>query len=168
MKTPTPFIQSLVLGLLCCGPLPLFAQALTLQQIEQGLLARNRDILAARRAVQGSAASTVVAGARPNPTLSFGVSSINPSTGIGNGSLRDKTVDSSVRMDQVLERGDRRNMRIALAQSLEGASAEDLAEVTRQQLLAARFAFYDLLWLQEKLEITRYSAALFQIGRAHV
>ena len=140
----------------------------TLQQIEQGLLARNRDILAARRAVQGSAASTVVAGARPNPTLSFGVSSINPSTGIGNGSLRDKTVDSSVRMDQVLERGDRRNMRIALAQSLEGASAEDLAEVTRQQLLAARFAFYDLLWLQEKLEITRYSAALFQIGRAHV
>ena len=43
--------------------------------------------------------------------------------------VRDKTVDTSVRVDQVFERGNRRELRMELAKSLESASAEDLDEV---------------------------------------
>ena len=145
-------------------PLRVMAQApgVTLPAAEQRLLARNRDILAARRAVETSQANTTTAAARPNPTLSFGMSSINPSVGIGSGPLRDKTVDSSVRVDQVLERGNRRDLRISLAKSLETASTEDLAEITRQQIVALRMAFYDLLLFQEKTAVTRDAADLFQ------
>ena len=148
-------------------PRPGFAQAvadrpLALKEVEQRLLERNRDILAARRAVEAAQANSISAGARPNPTLSFGISSINPSAGIGSGPLRDKAVDTSVRIDQVLERGERRELRMALAKSLEAAGAEDLAEITRQQLLAVRLAYYDLLLFQEKRQVTKDSADLFQ------
>lgn len=144
-------------------PLPVFGQTagLTLMEAEQRLLARNRDILAARRALEASQANTLSAGARPNPTLSFGLSSINPQAGIGSGPLRDKTVDTSVRLDQVFERGDRRDLRIALAQGLESASAGDLDEVTRQQRRALRLAYYDLALAQDRTRIARESADLF-------
>lgn len=134
---------------------------MTLQEAEQRMLARNRDILAARRAIEATQANTLSAGARPNPTLSFGLSSINPAAGIGSGTLRDKTVDSSVRIDQVFERGDRRELRIALARSLETASADDLEEIIRQRRLALRTAYYDLAVAQDRSRVSGESAALF-------
>ena len=137
------------------------SQGLTLQQAEERLLKRNHDIIAARRAVEASQANTLSAGSRPNPTLSLGLSSINPGTGIGSGSLRDKTVDASVRVDQVFERGDRRELRIALAKSLESASTEDLEEVIRQRRLALRFAYYDLAVSQDRSRVLAETAALF-------
>ena len=154
----------IVLAILQATSIHVMAQStgMTVQEAEQRLLGRNRDILAGRRAVEASEANSISAGARPNPTLSFGVSSINPSAGIGSGPPRDKTVDSSVRVDQVLERGDKREMRMAVGKLLETASAEDLAEITRQQILAVRQAFYDLLQTQEKARVSRDSAELFQ------
>ncbi len=137
------------------------SQGLTLRQAEERLLANNRDILAARRAVEASQANTLSAGARPNPTLSLGLSSINPSAGIGSGTLRDKTVDTSVRVDQVFERGNRRELRIELAKSLESASAGDLDEVIRQRRLALRFAYYDLAVAQDRSGVLAETAALF-------
>ena len=137
------------------------SQGLTLRQAEERLLANNRDILAARRAVEASQANTLSAGARPNPTLSLGLSSINPSAGIGSGTLRDKTVDTSVRVDQVFERGNRRELRIELAKSLESASTGDLDEVIRQRRLALRFAYYDLAVAQDRSGVLAETAALF-------
>lgn len=136
-------------------------QGLTLQQAEERLMSRNRDILAARRAVEASQANTLSAGARPNPTLSLGLSSINPSAGIGGGSLRDKTVDTSVRVDQVFERGNRRELRMELAKALESASADDLDEVIRQRRLALRVAYYDLAVAQDRSRVSAETAALF-------
>jgi cobalt-zinc-cadmium efflux system outer membrane protein len=89
------------------------------------------------------------------------VSGINTTAGVGAGSLRDKTVDSTVRIDQVIERGDRRDLRLANARSLESASTEDLSDTQRQQRLALRFAYYDLLFAQDKVGITRDTIALF-------
>jgi outer membrane protein, heavy metal efflux system len=62
----------------------------------------NREIRLARRAFEAAQASTIAAGARPNPNLSLGVSGINPQAGVGGGSLREKTIDSSLRLDQVI------------------------------------------------------------------
>src|SRR5438132_1580541 len=110
-QAPAAFGQSVDLG------------ALTLAQSEQLLRSRNRELLAARRAVEAAQANTLSAGARPNPTLSLGVAAINPSVGVGAGPLRDKIVDSSIRIDQIIERGDRRRAQLALAYLI-GAEAK--------------------------------------------
>jgi len=141
---------------------PVDLTALTLAQAEALLQMHNRELQVARRAVEAAGAGTLTAGARPNPTLSLGVEAINPTAGVGSGPLRDKTVDSSVRIDQVIERGDRRELRLAGAKSLESASAEDLSEAQRQQRLALRYAYYDLLLAQDKVDIARDTIALFE------
>jgi len=136
--------------------------ALTLAQAEQLLAARNRELQAARRALEAAQADTLVAGARRNPNLSLGISTINPQAGVGAGSLRDKIVDSSIRLDQLIERGDKRELRIATAKGLESASGEDLSDAIRQQRLALRSAYYDLLLGQDKAGIALDTAALFE------
>src|SRR5260370_10832340 len=125
-QAPAAFGQSVDLG------------ALTLAQSEQLLRSRNRELLAARRAVEAAQANTLSAGARPNPTLSLGVGAINPSAGVGTGPWRDKTVDSSIRIDQVIGRGDRRGVPLPNARSLESASAADFSDPFRQQRRALR------------------------------
>src|SRR3989441_12503886 len=100
---------------------------LTLAQAELLLQSRNRELLAARRAVEAAQANTLTAGARPNPTLSLGVAAINPQAGVGSGPWRDQTVGSSIRADQVVERGEKRELRGAAAHSLASASAADLS-----------------------------------------
>ncbi|HTQ73360.1 MAG TPA: TolC family protein [Burkholderiales bacterium] len=156
-----------LIGLALAQPLGALGQsvdltALTLMRAEELLQAHNRELQAARRTVEAAGANTISAGARPNPTLSFGVSTINPKEGIGSGPLRDKIVDSSVRIDQIIERGDRRELRLANARSLESASTEDLSDTQRQQRLALRYAYYDLLFAQDKVDIARDTIALFE------
>jgi len=136
--------------------------ALTLVQAEQLLRSRNRELQAARRTLEAAQANTLSAGARPNPTLSLGVGAINPSAGVGSGPWRDRTVDSSIRIDQVIERGDRRELRLANARSLEAASAEDFSDTFRLQRLALRAAYYDLLLTQDKVDIARDTTSLFE------
>jgi len=136
--------------------------ALTLVHAEQLLRSRNRELQAARRTLEAAQANTLSAGARPNPTLSLGVGAINPSAGVGGGPWRDRTVDSSIRIDQVIERGDRRELRLANARSLEAASAEDFSDTFRLQRLALRAAYYDLLLTQDKVDIARDTTSLFE------
>ncbi len=135
--------------------------ALTLDQAEVLMQKHNRELQAARRAVEAARANTTSAGARPNPMLSLGLSSINPRAGLGSGNLRDKTVDTAVRVDQLIERGDKRELRLATARSIESASAEDLTDTLRQQRLALRGAYYDLKLAQDKSAIARDTASLF-------
>ncbi|HXC37512.1 MAG TPA: TolC family protein [Burkholderiales bacterium] len=135
--------------------------ALTLQRAEQLMLARNHDVQRARRAVEAAEAGVTSAGARPNPNLTLGVGSVNPSLGAGGGNLRDKTVDSSLRLDQVLERGDKRELRVAGAKSQEAAAGGDYQDAVRQALLALRQAYYDLLLAQDRLAIANDTLGLF-------
>jgi cobalt-zinc-cadmium efflux system outer membrane protein len=148
-------------------PHAVFAQmpdlhTLSIAQSEQLLQARNRELRAARRAVEAAQAGSLSAGAPPNPILSLGVAGINPSAGIGAGPPRDKTVDSTIRIDQVLEGGDRRQLRVATAQRLESASGADLSDVYRQQRVVLRSAYYELLFAQNKAGILQDNAALFE------
>src|SRR5258707_3997270 len=102
--------------------------ALSLVQAEQLLRSRNRELQAARRTLEAAQANTLSAAARPNPTLSLGVGAINPSAGVGSGPWRDRTVDSSIRIDQVIERGDRRGFRLGNARSPQTGSAEEFSD----------------------------------------
>jgi outer membrane protein, heavy metal efflux system len=135
---------------------------LTLQDAEQQLQNANRDLRLARRALEAAQAGTVTAGARPNPNLSLGVAAINPQVGVGGGSLRDKTIDSSVRLDQLIERGDKRELRVSAARRSEAAASQDYADVLRQQRLALRAAYYDLLFAQDKSAVSQGNIALFE------
>src|SRR5258708_1039524 len=104
-RLPIRLLGRILLGLALASPPVALGQsvdltALTLTQAEELLQTRNRELQIARRAVEAAGANTLAAGARPNPTLSLGVSTINLTQGVGAGPLRDKTMDSSVRIDQ--------------------------------------------------------------------
>src|SRR5262245_30672650 len=119
-RLPMPCLGSILLGFALLQPHAGRAQqvdltTLTLPQAEGLLQAHNRELQAARRAVEAAGANTLSAGARPNPTLSLGVAAINPSQGVGGGAYWEKMLDTSVRIDQVIERGDRRELRLANA-----------------------------------------------------
>ena len=135
---------------------------LSLAAADALLAQKNRELQAARRAVEAAQAATLSAAARPNPNLSLGLASINPQAGVGPGGPRDKIVDSSIRIDQLVERGNKRELRVSTAKQLEAASGDDLADTLRQQRLALRGAYYDLLLAQDRLEIGRDTAALYQ------
>ncbi len=126
------------------------------------LLQKNRELQAARRAVESAAAATLSAGQRPNPNLSLSTVNISPSRGIGSGALRDKAVDSTIRVDQLIERGNKRELRVSTAKQLEAASGDDLADTLRQQRLALRNSYYDLLLAQDRIAISEGTAGLYQ------
>lgn len=135
---------------------------LSLAEADALLLQKNRELQAARRAVEAAQATTFAAGQRPNPNLSLSTVNISPNRGVGSGSLKDKTVDSTIRLDQLIERGNKRELRISTARKLEAASSEDLADVLRQQRLALRGSYYDLALAQDKVAISADTAELFQ------
>lgn len=135
---------------------------LSLTEADALLVQKNRELQLARRALEAAAGATTSAGQRPNPNLSLSTININPSRGIGSGTLRDKAVDSTIRLDQLIERGNKRELRVSAAQKLERASGEDLADTLRQQRLALRGGYYDLLLAQDRLDVSLDTARLYQ------
>ena len=133
---------------------------MTLATAESRFALCNRDVRAARVALAASLADRVVAGQRPNPNLTLGASNVNPHAGVGSGPLRDKTFDSSVRLDQLVERGGKGELRERQADALVAAARADLAEALRQQRLAMRQAFFDLAAADERVRLQREFVAL--------
>ena len=146
----------------CTSPLPV---PLTLAFAELRASQCNRDVRAATQAVDAAAAGLQIAGQKPNPNLTFGTSNINPSQGIGAGSLRDKTIDSSVRIDQLVERGRKSELRVEQAERLLDAARADLADMLRQQRAAVRAAVFDNSAAQQKVQLQR---AFVDYGRQSV
>ncbi len=137
------------------GQAPAGSVALTLGAAEARLEQGNREIIAARQELEVTRTGVISAGARPNPVLSTSITSINPVRGIGGGPIKDKQVDSVVRLDQLIERGGKRELRIASAEHSVAAAEQDLQEVRRQQRLALHLTYYDLKAAGERLAISR-------------
>lgn len=142
-------------------PAPLVAidGALSLQLAEQLVAARNRDVQAARRAVEAAEAGTLAAAARPNATLSLNTSYISLPSSLGGSSTRGNVTDSILRIDQPFERGGKRELRRSVARTALDAAKRDLDDAIRQQLRALRWAYYDLKLAEERLRVARESAA---------
>lgn len=136
-------------------------EQLTLQAAETLFTAHNRELLIARRTVEGAEADVLSAAAPLNPNLSIGTSRISPSLGIGPGRPTEKRVDTVVGLTQVFERGNKRELRTEAAQFNVAAARSDAADAGRQLLYQVRGAYYDLLLAQEKLDITSNTADLF-------
>ena len=147
-------VLSLVLAT-SCGLLSLAGSAraidLTLMQAEQLLVQKNRELQAARRAVESADAQRMIAGARPNPTLSLN------STSLG----ANAKADTVLRIDQPIERGNKRELRLDAASGLQRAAHNDSLDVLRQQIAVLQGAYYDLKVAEERAQVLGETAQLF-------
>lgn len=136
------------------------AQVLRLDQAISLAEQHNRDLKLAAIGVDSAGAAVTSAAAAPNPILTLQTMNINPAAGIGAGTLRSKTVDSTVRIDQMIERGGKRGLRTAAAVRLQDAARADLDDARRQLRRDVAAAYYDLLAAQERQSISAEAATL--------
>ncbi len=128
----------------------------------------SRELLLAKRMLESAQAGAVIAAQKPNPVLSIGVSNFNLNRNQGNtnpnggNGLVDKTLNSSVQINQLLERGNKRELRMAAAENAIKASNYDLKDTRRQQTLSLAYAYYDLLLAQESEKIQMSNVALYE------
>src|ERR1041384_7253891 len=106
---------------------PAAARDLTLGEAEALLVKNNRDLQAARRALESADAQITIARPRPHatpplkstpirrdpragptPTLSLNRPAISRDPGVGSGGLGQRRIDNVLRIDQPFERGDKR------------------------------------------------------------
>ena len=127
------------------------ARDVTLAQAEALLVSNNRELQAARRAVESADAQRLIAGARPNATFSVN------STGIGS----NAKPDTVFRIDQPFERGNKRELRLDAAGGLQRAAHNDFLDALRQQLATMQGAYFDLKLAQEKAQTLAENAELF-------
>ncbi len=135
---------------------------LTLSEARALALRCNPELIAARRAVQASEADIQIAGQRPNPVLSVGVENINPHAGVGAGSWRNKTVDSTVRIDQVIETANKAGLRVKTAQAANVAAGRQMQAATVQQIAALEQAFIDAAVSQQRVDVLTQTLALYE------
>ena len=134
---------------------------LSLLGADRLLLEHSREVRAARRSIDTAQAGALTAAARQNPNLTLQTTNINPQVGIGPGGPRDKAFDTEVRLDYLVERGNKRELRIASASELERASVEDLSDTLRVQRAAVASAYYELMLAQERARIAHENAELY-------
>lgn len=127
-----------------------FAQPLSLRQAQSLALERNPDVTIARAAVEAAQANILSAAAPPNPTLGISTSSINLA-GQAGGSLWRRPMDTVVALNQVVERGGKRELRREGAQSSALAAEADLKDLHRQLRLLVAQAYGDLHAAQDRL-----------------
>lgn len=134
---------------------------LSLPEAERMWQVHNREVKLASVAVRGAEADLVAAGQAPNPQLSLNVASISPQEGFGAGGLREKQMDSILRLEQLIERGEKRELRTQSADARLDATRRDFDDARRQQRLLLWSAYYDLLLMQEKRRAAVDAAALY-------
>jgi len=134
---------------------------LTLPEAESLWRQHSRELKLAETGISGAAADVRAAGQRPNPELSLNFASISPSAGYGAGPLKDKKMDSILRVEQLVERGGKRDLRIKGAEARLAASRLDYDDTARQQLAYLRRAYHDLHLAQEKRRLAGEAAELY-------
>jgi len=128
---------------LACAPLPQAdLVALRLDTALARVADCHPDVRTASASVAAATADVRTAAQRPNPLLTLGAG--NLSHDLGSGSLWNKTFDHQVRVDQLLERGDKPALRQAVAQWQQRATRADAADALRQAKLAVAGAYFDL------------------------
>lgn len=134
---------------------------LTLAAAELRARGANRELLAAQRRIESAQADRLGAQATPNPNLNVSINNYAPRNGLGSGSLYDKLVKTDIGVDQLIERGGKRDLRIRIADNAVKAARLAYQDGVRQQLQAVRTSYYDLLLWQESIDIIGQTARLY-------
>jgi cobalt-zinc-cadmium efflux system outer membrane protein len=155
--------------IVCAADNEINLQHLNIQQAQQLFHANSKELLAAQRMLQATEANAMSAAQKPNPSLSIGVSNFNLNRSIGNknpenqsNSLQDQTLNSTVQISQLFERGDKRELRIASAKNAIQASQFDAKDTERLWLFKLNASYYDLLLAQEIEAIQTSNVSLYE------
>lgn len=139
------------------SPAPSIPRQLSLDSAEQILLQRNLSITAAKYGVDFARAQLIVAGLKPNPTITFGAEQFD----FGH-PFRDLVTTNSntaanrvytFRWDQVIERGHKRELRTEAAEAQLRSAEAQVLDATRQQLFQLRQSFYNAVLARENLRV---------------
>lgn len=115
---------------------------LTRAEAGEQLLRGNPEIRIARAALEAATADIRRADVGPNPTLSASVSN-----SVAN-QYRIPGSERTLRLEQLFERGGKRELRVSTARHLEAAARQDLLDTIRQQRIALAAAYGDLMAAQ--------------------
>lgn len=157
-----PFFLPLLLSLSLLLAAPPACAGLTLSQAEALWRQHSRELKLAAVAVDAAAADRVTAGQRPNPDLALNTLAISPWSGYRSGGWERKKMDTVLRVEQLIERGGKRELRQRGADERLAAVRFDAEEIGRQQLLDLRGAYFDLRLSQERLRLAQETAALYR------
>ncbi|GLR25684.1 TolC family protein [Limnobacter litoralis] len=142
-------------GHVCAGVPAPAARDFTLNDALSIAVELNSDITAAKAALQVARAQSLSAQARPNPQLNLQTFNINHQLGVGAGNLSDKTVDSTIQISQLIERGQKRQIRSEAADYLIQAAENDLRSTTRRVKQAVADSYFDLKAASDALTLSR-------------
>ncbi len=126
---------------------------LSLVQAQRLLIEGNPQLQASRLALEAARADVKTALEAPNPQFSWNSTSMNFHDGLGRGAPWDKRVDSIFRIDQQIERGNKRELRGKVATKEADAVAADVEDTSRTSRLSVAGEYYDLKASQEALTI---------------
>ena len=130
---------------------------LSLDKAEEIFLEHNLAITAARYGVDIARAQRLTAALRPNPTITFAAEAFDVGhLGRNIVSTNPDTAANKLytfRYDQILERGNKRELRAAVAKSQLQAAEAQVLDATRQQLFQLKQAFYTAVLARENLRV---------------
>jgi cobalt-zinc-cadmium efflux system outer membrane protein len=135
---------------------------LTLAQAEDLLLQRNLAVASSRYQIEASRAARLIAGYKPNPVLTLGAEQI-PVWGPLHDAPRFFTTNAdagaqptyTVRLDKVIERGGKRELRAAQADFQLKTSEAQMLDTIRTQLFQLRQAFSNAILARENLAVAQ-------------
>ena len=150
-----------------------FAQDYKLEQLTLNSAAElfsnnSHELIIAKHIIESSQADAITAGQTPNPILSLGLSNFNLNRSQGNtnpngsNSLADKTLNNTIQINQLFERGGKRKLRLASAENAIKATKYDFKDVLRQQRLALADSYYDLMLAQDSEKIQASNVDLYE------
>ena len=139
---------------------PVAEANLSLKHALELMRARDANLQLAQSALDQALADKISAGERPNATLAWSTSKINPAGHNGAGELWNKSYDTVVSLSQPFERGGKRRHRLAQAQAGADAAHADYADSVRSERLAVSQAYWELKRAQEKYTNAQTLAAI--------
>ena len=136
---------------------------LSLDQVVEESLARNLRLLAERFNLSIGEARIVQAKLKPNPVLSVGGNYLDAlGSGFYAGGTAAGPTEVNARIDYLIERGKKRNERIAVAEAARAVSQLELLNSTRTLILDVQGAFVEVLLAEENLTLSKASLESFK------
>lgn len=139
---------------------PSVGRALGFDEALSLLQTRNRDLLQARRSIEFAQADALSARARPNSTLTLTTASIDPRFR-NRADQQNRNIDAIAQVSQLIERGNKRELRSEATQFAVDATRGDYADALRQLTVALAGSYYDLLLAQDRVRIADETSVLF-------
>lgn len=149
------FVKQKLLSIVFSAAAIASGQTLSLDQAIQEALAKNLNLAAEKLNVSVAEAREITAGLRPNPVLTVSGQSLNllgaeysPNTPLGPNQL-------NIHTDFPIERGRKREERIALARQEKSLVELGVREVMRQVIAGVQSAFVDVQQAKESLKLAQ-------------